>query len=212
MKKQNFAGFTLTELMFAMAFLGFLLLFVVNAMMQFMASYNQGLTYKAINQTGRIIFEDVTRGIRTSGEDSTDIRNMRNGRLCVSGQTYIWNSEETNHVNRYEGAGPGQPGTEILGVIRVPDNSGGLCSENPLRPLARSYKDEQTVLAPARVSVQVFSASAAGNSTLYKLNLVLSTSDESALETTGGNATCKGGREGEFCAVAKFETVIATRR
>lgn len=212
--RRQCTGFTLTELMFAMAFLAFLLLFIVNAMVQFMATYNTGLTYKAINQTGRIVFEDITRSVRVSGADTTHVDR---GRLCVGGQAYVWNinrpSSDTN--NQYESGGA------VEGVIRVPDTTGGLCKDDSEEGDGENESNNPnvigdgvpvTVIAPERVAVQEFNLQSADSGGLYHLQLTLSTSGDNAPERQNGRAVCPGGRDGQFCAVANFETNIAIRR
>lgn len=195
-------GFTLTELMFAMAFLAFLLLFIVNAMVQYMATYNKGLTYKAINQTGRIVFEDMTRAVRVS-ETGPDTNLLSQGRLCISGQTYVWNFGNDNS-NQYAG----NNSDSIDGIIRVPDTTGELCKDVSNRP----SESEVTVIAPGRVAVQEFIITSADNGGLYHIELVLGTDGEDAPTRQGGNFSCPGGRAGQFCAFAEFESQISARR
>lgn len=199
MKRQR-SGFTLTELMLAMAFLSFLLLFIVSATVQYMATYNKGLTYKAINQAGRTIFEEVTRNVRISG---ANINQMEAGRLCAGGQTYVWNrADETD--NKYEDDQP------IEGIIRVPDSTGELCIDSGgLPPIP---KEEQTIVASDRVAVQQFSGQSADEGALYHLTMTLSTSGQNAPTNTNGKIECAPDKSGEFCAFAEFETNIAVRR
>lgn len=203
-KRQESSGFTLVELMFATAFLAFMLLFIVTAMLQYMAVYNKGLTYKAINQTGRTVFEEVTRSIRVSG---ADVGNVDEGRLCVGGQAYVWNSPATaagGEFNTYSG------GDRIEGIIRLPDSTGQLCNEES-GPLLPGAEDEQTVIASSRVSVQKFIGQSADNGALYHLEMVLGTSGANAPNNTASGITCPPGRDGQYCAVASFETHIARR-
>lgn len=203
--KQQKDGFTLTELMFAMAFLAFLLLFIVNAMVQYMATYNKGLTYKAINQTGRIVFEDMTRAIRVSGEN-TNTGLVSQGRFCVSGQAYVWNYGDQS-TNQYQ-AQNGQDDGRVDGIIRVPDATQELCKDTDNRP----SRDDVTVIAPGRVAVQEFVVTSADSGGLYRIELVLGTDGEDAPTRQGGSFSCPGGRAGQFCAFAEFETHISVRR
>lgn len=195
---QNPRGFTLTELMLAMAFLTFVLLFVVIALLQYMSTYNKGLVYKEINQAGRTIFEEVTRSVRSS---SANIRFMDEGRLCVGGQTYVWSTREI--TNAYVEGG------DIEGIIRVPDSTGNLCSDSGGTP-PNIPQTGEVIIARPNVAVQSFSAQSGDDGRLYSLNLVLSTSDDNV--PPSGSLECPPGREGEFCAVASFDTNISTRK
>lgn len=203
MKKRASQGFTLTELMIAMAFLAFVLIFIVTAMVQYMGTYNKGLVYKEINQAGRTIFEDVTRSIRTS---SANVRYMDEGRLCVGGQTYVWNTENPNTNNEYDAGSPAD-GEEIAGIIRVADSTGSLCTGGlPDIPQAG-----EIVVASPNVAVQSFTGRSADSGRLYSLALELSTSGANAPVNIAGNIQCAPDRSGDFCAVASFETNITTR-
>lgn len=200
MKKYKKNGFTLTELMLAMAFLAFVLIFVVTALLQYMSTYNKGLVYKEINQAGRTIFEEVTRAMRSS---SANIKVMDKGRLCVGGQAYVWNRPSGTN-NRYV-----TPNTQIQGIIRVPDSTGNLCLESA-GVLPNVPRPGEVVVARPNVAVQSFTASSGDREKIYSLNLVLSTSGDNA--PTTGTLECPPGREGEFCAVASFDTNISTRK
>lgn len=197
--KQN--GFTLVELMLAMAFLTFVLLFIVTAMVQYMGTYNKGLVYKEINQAGRTIFEDITRSLRTS---SANVRQMDEGRLCVGGQTYVWNTPlgaDQSTDNRY------QSGVKIEGIIRVPDAAGQFCSS-----LDQIPRNGETVIANPGVVIQSFTGESGDNGGLYSLALVMSTGGDNSPVDNFGNIECEPGNKGQFCAVASFETNIASRR
>lgn len=198
-------GFTLTELMLAMAFLSFVLIFIVVAMLQYIGNYNKGLTYKEINQAGRTIFEDLTREMRTN---SANVRVMDKGRLCVGGQTYVWNTPDTSPQNKYDddSVNAGEP---ITGIIRVTDSTGTLCIVGG-GSIPNIPQEDETIIARSNVAVQSFSAQSGDQGKLYSLKLDLSTSDDNA--PVASNGQCSPGRDGQFCATASFETNIATRK
>jgi len=195
------AGFTLIELMLAMAFLSFMLIFIVLALIQYMATYNKGVVYKEINQAGRTIFEDVTRSLRVS---SANVRSMDEGRLCVGGQAYVWNTAATD--NRYA-----DTTAVISGIIRVPDSTGSLCSSD-LTELIDVPQEGETVIAGSDIAVQTFTGREADDGGLYYLNLKLSTSGSNAPINFEGDIQCPPGRDGQYCALAEFETHVAARR
>lgn len=194
-------GFTLIELMLAMAFLSFMLIFIVLALIQYMATYNKGIIYKEINQSGRTIFEDVTRAMRVA---SVNIRSVGEGRLCVGGQSYVWNTDTTN--NRYQ-----KSGAEITGIVRVPDSSGSICSADS-SVLPDVDPDIVTVIASPDIAVQSFDAKEADEGGLYYLSFKLSTAGQNAPVNFEGDIQCPPGREGQYCALAEFTTHVASRR
>lgn len=202
------SGFTLVELMLSMAFLGFLMLFVVTAVMQLIGTYNKGLVYKEINQSGRTIIEELTRNMRVSSPGSiaapVDGGGKSTGRLCIAGQTYIWNSPKTN--NTYASAAGGG---KVQGVVRIDDTTGSLC--NSTAPLTKPERDKQVVLARSNVEIHDFSLKRADNGRLITFTVVFSSTGDNA--PTPGTNDCPTGRLGEYCAVAEFnEITVSTRR
>ncbi len=200
--KTRAQGFTLVELMLAMAFLGFLLLFIVVAMIQLIGTYNKGLAYKEINQAGRTITEELTRNIRTSGSAAVNSQYVARGRLCVAGQAYIWNSPTTAPLNQYQNTNEA-----IDGVIRVPDTAGQYCSGDATPPAVD--RSQETVLARGNVQIRELTAKSADNGRLITLNILFSTSGDNA--PPNGSNECLPGRLGEYCAVAAFDITVANR-
>lgn len=68
MKKAR-SGFTIIELMLAMAFLGTMLLGIAALVMRITNIYQKGLALRAVNSTGREIISDLTRTINSSPTD-----------------------------------------------------------------------------------------------------------------------------------------------
>ena len=99
--RANKQGFTLVELMLAIAFIGFIILFTVLAVMQVMRTYNKGITLKEINQTARVTVEDMGRVIRSSS--TIDNSGEADGRLCTGGVSYVWNIQGSS-VNSLSGS------------------------------------------------------------------------------------------------------------
>ena len=97
-------GFTLVELLIAISFFSFLLLFVTFGFVQVPRIFTTGITVKTIQETSRNIVEDVTRTIRTSKGasftylDGTDVPSGSNPnevyRLCYEGIRYGWNQHK----------------------------------------------------------------------------------------------------------------------
>ena len=96
-------GFTLIELMLAMAFVSVLLLAIATIAIQAGKLYNRGLTLKSINQSGREIGDTLRRDFlqanagKISGNANSAVVMVqaggadRSGRLCLGDYSYVWN-------------------------------------------------------------------------------------------------------------------------
>ncbi|HEX6462361.1 MAG TPA: hypothetical protein VFZ58_03795 [Candidatus Saccharimonadales bacterium] len=197
------SGFTVIELMLAMAFLAFVLLFVVTALLQMMRTYNKGLIYKEINQAGRTISEELVRNLRTAKPGSVNIQQQTKGRLCIGGQTYAWNTGSSDQ-NKYT------DNTPVAGIIRVTDTGGSLCTETS-GVLADIPRTETTDLAGGAVQMQRFSLQQADGGNISIITMFLSTTGENAPTIEAGEIICPAGSAGEFCAVADLSTTVTTR-
>src|SRR5450759_2265716 len=94
-------GFTLVELMLAMAFVSALLLAIAMTVIQIGNIYNRGITYKNVNQVGSSLVSELQRSIASNapfdvsingvGEGEHYINKGWGGRLCTGQYSYIWN-------------------------------------------------------------------------------------------------------------------------
>lgn len=209
-------GFTLTELMISLAFISFLLLFLMTAVVQMTRSYNKGLSIRQINQSGRQFTEDFQRTARYT--KMSDIKwDPTNMRLCVNGITYAWNLGDPTSVptaslkNRYSSAGP------VIAMVRTKDPGGTYCFNNtadiiPNNPntiaiLPTTLNVQRVDFTPAPVTLQK----------MVKLTVVLSTGGSNAPKyigvptSTSTGYECPAGGEGAFCALADFDATVYVR-
>lgn len=201
-------GFTLIELMLALAFISFILVFAITTIIQVMRTYNKGLAVKDINQTARASLEDMSRYIRTTTPSKIKAVSQGGGnagRTCLGGVSYVWN-EQNQNINRY---------TDNSRVIfaRVNDLGGALC-DNSSGSYPNINKAEATELLRPSVWVQFVKITPEVGSALVGIDIQLSIADDVAnpsLEYSGENAICKPGSQGEFCAVANFKTTVVAR-
>lgn len=152
-------GFTLIELMLAMAFVSTLLLTIALTTIQIGAIYNQGTTLREINQASRDISEDLRRSISSAGvitlaSDYTLTPNASNpssGRLCLGNFSYIWNyakaiAQTPNSANLTKyGTAPNGP-APIL--VKVPDAGKIYCARNGGGTGALTYQNIRSVDVP----------------------------------------------------------------
>lgn len=209
-------GFTLVELLFAMAFIGFVMIFVITTIIQVMRTYNKGLAVKEINQTARAATEDMSRILRTVSPITVVTSPLLDpggskARVCFGGVSYVWNFTNAS-TNRYT------DGSRVV-FARVDDSGGGLCV-----PTSGVYPDvdrtKATELLTGRVWVHQLTVTPSVNSEFFDIFMQLSTADDvtqPALTYDPGNpdptrrVVCKGGADGQFCAVANFATIVNAR-
>ncbi|HEU5187667.1 MAG TPA: prepilin-type N-terminal cleavage/methylation domain-containing protein [Candidatus Saccharimonadales bacterium] len=215
-RAKNHQGFTLVELMLALAFVGFIILFIVFAVMQVMRTYNKGVTIKEINQTARATVEDMARTTRTSSTIVTSA--LADSRVCFGSISYVWNPQGGS-ANKYDSTG-----NPPVTFVRVEDPGGAMCVK-----VGASYPNVPSAKAASlltdRVWVQMMDLSVNTPNKLTTITIQLSTPEditnptlEDPFPATPPNPTdsttwvrCKGGTGGEFCAVATFSTTVALR-
>jgi prepilin-type N-terminal cleavage/methylation domain-containing protein len=214
------AGFTLIELLLALAFIAFVLIFATTTVIQILRTYNQGLAVKEINQTGRATLEDMTRILR--GTSTTGVVSLaqtapnvtgptaNQGRLCLSGISYVWNFRN-NNTNRYTNG-------SRVNFARVNDPGSALCVGSP-----GSYPSvnpaQATELISPNVWVQQLTVVPSVSQSFYDVFIQMSTVDDpvNPSQTTNWAAApeqrvvCRGGSAGQFCAVANFSTSVNAR-
>lgn len=199
------SGFTLVELLLALAFVGFLLIFVLTATIEVVSNYNKGVVIKEINQSARAIVEDMSRVIRSSEANAINTSALANGRVCFGSISYIWNLQSAT-VNRYTD-------NSIVSLVRVEDPAGSLCiriaGNYPLVDQARA-----TTLINSRMWVQRVDLAISTDQLLATATLRLSTSNAGNNHPTVSSPNglvCAGGRSGSYCAVAEFTTTANIR-
>ena len=194
-------GFTLTELMFSIAFISFILLFVVFAIMEVMGTYNKGLVIKDINQAARTVTEEMGRVVRDTKAQSINTSALGNRRVCLGSISYVWNIR-SGTMNLYT------DGTRVT-MVRVEDPSGAMCAH----PYPSVDQDDAIELLTNQIWVQDLQMSVNPNQKLVDFNMILSTASTNA--PTGSDAVlgpvCEGGKAGNYCAVARFNTTVSTR-
>jgi prepilin-type N-terminal cleavage/methylation domain-containing protein len=198
------AGFTLVELMLAMAFVSFILLFIVFALVEVMGSYNKGIVVKQINQTSRTVVEEMSRLGRSTDAEAVNTSAIPNGRVCFGGVSYVWNIRGNETDNRYTDG-------SLVTLARVEDGAGALCASG-----AGGYPavdpSKAVSLLGSQVWVQDLQVAVSANLTLIDMSLRLSTADDNRPTGTGPDGfVCEGGKAGNYCAVATFSTTVSTR-
>lgn len=207
MKGVNYhKGFTIIELLIALSFFSFLLMALTVGFVQINRAYTKGITVKTIQENGRVLMNDITRAIRSSGDGVVTV-SANPYRLCINGIRYGWNQGTDNNGARSEetfltSTVPMVPSTEKITLAKTMD--GANCT-------AKLVKSQSEAAIDRRAIVQYLSVSHVGASQVWKVKLILSTSETSDLSSFGETAKCKEQVGNQFCDIAKFETIVSVR-
>ncbi len=223
---QSKAGFTIIELMIAMAFIALLLLAIAAAVMQIGAIYNKGVTMKSVNQAGRLIVADMKRTIGETqpfeviaaykphdhNQGSTNTVDYDGGRLCTGIYTYVWNigrhvdiDVPASQINKYGGANSDKQ----LRLVRVRDNGGQYCKGEATGVI--QFSDATELLSEGNLAVQAFAIervtdNMSSGTAVYSISIVVSDANQEAIDTVDN--TCKAPSEDatyqNYCAVNEF--------
>jgi len=193
-------GFTLIELMLALAFTAFILIFATTAVIQVMQTYNKGLAVKQINQAGRATLEEISRNLRTADPTAVKVVST-NRRLCVDGVSYVWNLWNTTAPNKYDDGTP-------LTFARVSDASGAMCAPDALGNYLPPPKAQSVDILQSNVWVMAITATTPSvDAPLVDLSVSLAVANDPAI--SGGQCSI-GGTNGQFCATSNFNTTVMT--
>lgn len=196
-KKQ--AGFTIIELLLAMAFIAFMILFVVLAIIQSTKLYSKGLAISQINQTGQQVMVDVNRSIRYSTPMTAP------NRLCLGGVSYLWNTDA--ELNPGPAVNTFSDSTSELRLVSVSDAGGRLCIP-PYNSITRgSAKD----LVGGDITVLDFSVQQRGK--MWDITFTLSTrgNDRGNMAVPNGSGGFECSPQNQFCAFGEFDTSVYSR-
>ena len=206
-------GFTLIELMFAMAFVAFLMIFIVSSVVQIMRIYNKGLAIRDINQSGRQLNEDMTRSLRYANSLQFSANGetiaSTNQRICANGVTYAWNLDSVGGLvmkNKYAAPDAATP----CSFIRVDDRNGLLC-EQPTFAIPKT--NARDLLSP-QLTVQRLTLTVKENGRIVDINALFSTQGLNRpviSTTTPSGFECPTGGDGAFCAFGEFQTTVYVR-
>jgi len=219
MSQNNKNGFTLVELMLAMAFVSALLLAIAMTVIQIGNIYNRGITYKSVNQAGSALASELQRGINGSspfdistngnGEGAHYVTKSWGGRLCLGQYSYIWNYG-TATDNAYS-----DPSEPIIKFIKALDPNSSYCS-NPSGKI--SAKDAVEILDVGQSQLAIYNFSILSDpkaydsrtgQRLYDISFLVGTNDQKALnyDKTACLAPSDINSDINYCAVNQFDIV-----
>lgn len=216
-------GFTLVELLLAMAFISVLLLAIAMTVIQISHIYNRGMTLKEVNQLGRTMSDELTRGVAASESfsllpvDHRYIPEEWGGRLCLGRTSYIWNYAKalqsgTSNVSQYT------TGTDPIRLVKVPDVGANYCSgAASFQKISPIGAEELLKTGDRTLSLHQFQITSGTNASdpatgqqLYTLTFAIGTSDLAALssDTLSCRPPNEPGSDLAYCSVQQFKLVL----
>lgn len=223
--KSKQAGFTIIELMLAMVFVAFILVFISLTLVQMFRIYDKGASMKQVNQSGQAMVEEISQAVRSQLPASINTDAVSSGVLCIDNVMYVWNP-------LYVGATqvPGTPASNHTAVIGDPvtggmmarkilSDTGAGCPANIAAALARATEpnsDTQLLSSQTRV---LQSSVTRLDSNLVQLDFVIGTYSRSeivgnttryitATRQSDGSFSCLPGNDGNYCSFAEFSTIV----
>lgn len=214
----NKNGFTIVELMLAMGFVSALLLAIAMTVIQIGNIYNQGITFKNVNQVGGSIANELQRSI--SGGTSFNAPGqdyIEGGRLCTGEYSYVWNygkliiegTEANVYSNDLE--------TPIR-FVKVHDQSKTVCTKvGGVYPNIDKTKSIEMINGGQYdLAIQDFSISsypsgtdAATGQELYAIQFYLGTNEQGTLVDDGHNCALSGPTANTmYCSVERFNITV----
>ena len=220
-------GFTLIELMLAMAFISVLLLAIALTIIQIGTIYNRGMTLKEVNQSARTISDDITRSIAGSESFSLAtnyVAQPTGGRLCVGQYSYLWNyAKSLQDSSRIQFTDTTQNAKGPIRFVKISDSSGSYClrQANGQYPNIRvndSNKASELLKAGDRtLSIHQFSIRSTANATdattgqqLYNISFTIGTGDVIALNSDQTSCLPPNDPNSDFayCTVQQFKLAV----
>jgi len=212
---QQQTGFTLVELMLAMAGVSVLLLAIAGVVLQIAGTYNKGVTMQAVNQAGRAIVTDMRRTIAGGNsftvkpdpavaasksmfvEQKNTAGTVSAGRLCTGSYTYVWNlradanAKVADMTNKYDA---GSLANTIIRFVKVIDTGSTYCQpdSNGNYPAIDGADHPTELLSASNLAIQCVQVdkscdgtTTVGDNTLYYISMLISNADQTTLTSAG---------------------------
>ena len=216
-------GFTLVELMLAMAFLSMLLLAIAMCVIQMSTIYARGETLRQVNQSSRVVATDFRRTFADAQVSAVNIHQAQSHqRICTGQYTYVWTTAQTAadpaSANRYTDSGVGE-----IRLVRIVDMGGQYCRDGSHTPSMHTPIDAATAspielleegdrsLRVRNLSIEEAGKGDVTGQRLYVIRLLLGTDNTEAIDAT--TDTCIAGTDVatsdiNYCAVNEVTLTV----
>ncbi|HSX28518.1 MAG TPA: prepilin-type N-terminal cleavage/methylation domain-containing protein [Candidatus Saccharimonadales bacterium] len=200
-------GFTIVELLLALAVFSFVLVFVTTAFLQLFRTYNRGITRKDVNQSTRLLIDDIASKMRIVADPSLiDYSMVSNGRLCVGSYSYVWNTiGQTANLISVNG--------QQINMVRIDNDTGRLaCQKPPAGPTQYSFTGQATSMFTERIGIQSFTVTpqVGGISGLFNVSITANTNQTNLLDSVT-HACIASNITSAYCSNVTLQETIGLR-
>lgn len=202
-KQQSEKGFTLVELLLSLAVFSLVLVFVTTTFLQIFRTYSRGITRKEVNQSARLLLEDMVTKLRTvESPNQVDISQINKGRICAGGYSYVWNP-----VKRPAGWTDNRVYGQVVNIVRI-DGDNGMVACNP--SVTNITVGSVTSMFTDRVGVIAMSMNPVGQvPDLYQIGITASTSQLDLLDVL--NKCTTKNIASSYCAQVSLQAIAGLR-
>ncbi len=182
-------GFTIVELLIAMAGFSFILLLVTIVMINIGNTYSKGMYQSRIDDAARYIIEDITNQIKYNNVSSVKINKPA---YCIGNVKYV--------ATLYQA-----PTSSSTALSKSYMSPGEVCNATP------SNGDE---LIPVNSSLSSFNITKDASSNVYTIQVSLYYGNSSNLDNyspANYSSKCNTSKAYQYCAVTGLTTVVTTR-
>jgi prepilin-type N-terminal cleavage/methylation domain-containing protein len=203
MKQRTQQGFTLIELLLALAVCSFMLLFITTAFIQLFQTYNRGVTRKEVDQSTRLLVNDMTTRIRTVASGSQiNTTQLNKGRLCVGSYSYVWNP-----IVRPGGWTDNKVDGTIVNMVRVDGDNGQTACDGSVGNITAGTPTSMLTSRVGMIAVNL--TSLGGVNGLYQINITAGTTATDLLDSI--NKCTTEVTSSPFCAQVTLQSTVGLR-
>jgi prepilin-type N-terminal cleavage/methylation domain-containing protein len=201
--RKSQAGFTLIELLLALAVCSFVLLFITIAFIQLFQTYNRGVTRKEVDQSARLLVNDMTTRIRTVASGAQiNTSQLNKGRLCIGSYSYVWNP-----IARPGGWTDNKVDGEVVNMVRVDGDNGQTACNGSVGNITAGTPTSMFTNRVGVIAVNL--TSLGGVNGLYQINLTAGTTATALLDAT--NKCTTQVNSSPFCAQVTLQSTVGLR-
>lgn len=219
-------GFTIIELMLVMAFIALLMMAVLMTTIYVSKIYTKGITLKNINTAGRSVVDTMRRDFAASRPSDIkvvfvpDASTAQNGRICLSGVTYAWNTA----AQLTSGGQVFTRNANPAHLVRIVAPTGNYCERDgtgkyPLAVTAADQPSSSELLSGDGTDFAIYTlkveeiTSATLPQQLRAFDIEIGTNQSgTTIQLPDGRTACKTASDSaanfDYCSVAAFSTVL----
>lgn len=189
-------GFTLVELLLAMALFSFMLSILSLGFLQIGRIYQSGVASRSTQQTSRAIMEDISREVRGASTILVPVDSSTDNELCLQTNSQIVRYQRTTDDSLVKAVYSGDCSGNI------PAGATKTVLVDPTSANNRGLRAQRFVTKPIK--------DAANANASVEINLIVSTSQENDL--LNANGSCKEGVTGsQFCSSTSLTNTVSIR-